>query len=54
MDYHVFFKEFWATVVLHGFGMDCVGVVVVGDYDVFESAAGCDRESTCLIGVKFS
>ena len=41
-------------MVLHGFGIDCVGVVVVGNHDVFESAAGCDGESAGLIGVKFS
>ena len=41
-------------MVLHGFGMDCVGVGVVGDHDVSESAAGCDRESAGLIGVDFS
>ena len=33
--------------------MDCVGVLVVGDHDVSESAAGCDGESAGLIGVNF-
>ena len=39
--------------MFHGFSMDCVGVVVVGDHDVFEPAAGCDRESAGLISVIF-
>ena len=39
---------------VHGFGMYCVGVVVVGNHDVFETAAGCDGESAGLIRVKFS
>ena len=38
-------------MILHGFGMDCVGVMVVGDHDVFEPVAGCDVESAGLIGV---
>ena len=41
-------------MILNGFGMYCVGVVVVGDHDVFEPAAGCDGESAGLIGVIFS
>ena len=42
MDCCVTFKELWATAIIHGLGMDCVGVVVIGDHDVFELAAGCD------------
>ena len=30
--------------IFHGFGMNFVGVVVVGDHDVFETAALCDGE----------
>ena len=41
-------------MILHGFGMDFVGVVVVGDHDVFEPTDGCDGESAGLIGVNFS
>ena len=33
--------------------MYCVGVVVVGDHDLFEPAAVCDRESAGFIGVIF-
>ena len=54
MDCRVTFQELWATAVLRGFGMDCVGVVVVGDHDVSESASGCDWESAGLISVIFS
>ena len=43
MDCCVTFKELWATAVLRGFGKDCVVVVVVGDHDIIESAARCDR-----------
>ena len=53
MDCRVTFEELRATAIFHGFGMDCVGVVVVGDHDVFETAAGCDGESDGLIGVNF-
>ena len=38
----------------HGIGMYCVGVVVVGDHDVFETTAGCDGESDGLICVNVS
>ena len=54
MDCRVTFYEIWSTAVIHGFSMDCVGVVVVGDHDVSESAAGCDGESARLIGVHFT
>ena len=54
MDFRVTFQELWAPAVIHGFGMDCVGVVVVGNHDVFESVDGCDGESAGLIGVIFS
>ena len=54
MDCCVTFKELWATAVLRGFGKDCVVVVVVGDHDVSESAAGCDGESAGFIGAIFS
>ena len=54
VDCCVAFLELWATAILHGFGMNFVGVVVVGNHDVFEPAAGCDGESAGLIRVKFS
>ena len=54
MDCRVAFGELWATAILHGLGMDFVGVVVVDDHDVFETATGCDGESAGLIGVIFS
>ena len=53
MDCRVTFYELRATAIFHGFCMYCVGVVVVGDHDVFEPAARCDGESAGLIGVHF-
>ena len=54
MDCRVTFEELRATAIFHRFGMDCVGVVVVGYHDVFETAAWCDGESAGLIRVIFS
>ena len=54
VDCSVTFEELRATAIFHGFVMNCVGVVVVGYHDVFETAAWCDGESAGLICVKFS
>ena len=53
MDCCVTFEELRATDIFHGFGMNCVGVVVVGYHDVFENVACCDGESAGLIRVNF-
>ena len=42
----------WTTI--HLLAPPIVGVVVVGNHDVFESPAGCDGESAGLIGVILS
>ena len=53
MDCRVTFSELQATAVFHEFGMYCVGVVVICNHDLFETTAGCDRESAGLIPVIF-